>query len=159
MAQIHKLEVEIKAKCSAQKFYTMMTRDAPKLQKYVPQIVHNCQVLPGDGQVRLGSVFVWDYVQGDKPSGVQTKVKITAVDHANMSLTSTVFEGDLTKGYSSFANTLTISPTKRNGNNNCLVKWSVQYEKENEDVPDPTYFVKMLEDFTKELDTSLLEEK
>ncbi|KAI3900301.1 hypothetical protein MKW92_010681 [Papaver armeniacum] len=145
MAQIHKLDVEYKAKCSAEKLYTMLTRDAPKLPNYAPQTINKCQVLPGDGEVRLGSIFVWDY--------------ITAVDHKNMSLTYTVFDGHLTDDYPSFANILVITPTQRNGNNNCLVKWSVEYEKANEDIPDPTYFMKMLEDFTKELDTNLLKEE
>ncbi|KAI3900796.1 hypothetical protein MKW92_045880 [Papaver armeniacum] len=75
-----------------------------------------------------------------------------------MSLTCTVFEGLLTEDYPSFANMLVITPTQRNGNNNCLVKWSVQYEKASEYVSDPIYFMKMLEDFTKELDANLLKE-
>ncbi|KAI3904201.1 hypothetical protein MKX01_030694 [Papaver californicum] len=159
MAQIHKLDVEYKAKCSAEKLYAMLTRDAPRIPKYAPQTIHDVQVLPGDGEVRLGSLFVWDYVLDDKPSTVMTKVKITAVDHNSMSLTYTVFEGHLTDDYTSFANILAITPTDRNGNNNCLVKWSVQYEKANEDVPDPTSFMKMLVDFTKELDTNLDKEE
>ncbi|KAI3971407.1 hypothetical protein MKW92_049240 [Papaver armeniacum] len=160
MAQIHKLDVEYKAKCSAEKIYTMLTRDAPKLPNYAPQTVNKCQVLPETVK------FVWEvYLFGtmcrvrDKPSAVITKVKITAVDHKNMSLTYTVFEGHLTDDYPSFANILAITPTQRNGNNKCLVKWSVEYEKANEDIPDPTYFMKMLEDFTKELDTNLLKEE
>ncbi|KAI3917094.1 hypothetical protein MKX01_003543 [Papaver californicum] len=122
-------------------------------------MIHNVQVLPGDGEVRVGNVFVWDYVQDDKPSAVMTKEKITAVDHRNMSLTYTVFEGDLTNDYTSFASTLTITPTQKDGNYNCSVKRSVQYEKANEDVPNPTYFMKFLEDFTKEVDTNLLKEE
>ncbi|KAI3954411.1 hypothetical protein MKX01_017625 [Papaver californicum] len=159
MAQIHNLEVEFKAKCCAEKLYSVMTRDASKIPKYAPAMILNVQVLPGDGEVRVGSIFVWDYVQGDKPSAVMTKEKITAVDHKNMSLTYTAFEGDLKNGYASFASTLTITPIQRNGNYNCLVKWSVQYEKANEDVSDPTYFMKLLEDFTKEVDTNLLKEE
>ncbi|RZC92815.1 hypothetical protein C5167_028075 [Papaver somniferum] len=159
MAQIHKLEVEVKAKCCAEKLYAVMTRDAPKLPKYAPQIVHDCQVVPGDCEVRVGSLFVWHYVQDDKPSGVKAKEKITAVDHKNMSLTYTVFEGDLKNDYASFATTLTTTPTQKDGSYNCLVNWSVQYEKANADVPDPTYFMKLLEDFTKEVDTNLLKEE
>ncbi|RZC86228.1 hypothetical protein C5167_007416 [Papaver somniferum] len=158
MAEIRKLEVECKAKCSAGKFYAMMTRDALKLPKYTPQTVHKVQVFPGDGEVRVGSVYVWDYLLDDKPSAVMTKVKVTAVDHKNMSITFTVTEGLLKDDYTSFANTLTTTPAHSDGNYNCLVKWSAQYQKANEDVPDPTYFMKMLEDFTKELDTNLLKE-
>ncbi|KAI3926707.1 hypothetical protein MKX01_039837 [Papaver californicum] len=134
MAVIHKLEDEYKAEFSAEKFYAMMTRDAPKLPKYVPKMVHNVQVLPEDGEVRVGAVFVWDYVLGDKPGAVMTKVKVTAVDHINMSLNFTVIDGELTNGYTSFAITLTTTP-QRDGNYNCLVKWSAQYQKANEDVP------------------------
>ncbi|MCL7048883.1 hypothetical protein MKW94_022652 [Papaver nudicaule] len=120
---------------------------------------HKVQVLPGDGEVRVGSVIVCEYRQGDTPFFVTTKEKITAVDHKNMSITYTISEGDVTKGYTSFANTLTITPTQRDETYNCLVKYSVQYEKANEDVPDATYVTKWLEDFIKELDTNLLKEQ
>ncbi|MCL7043159.1 hypothetical protein MKW94_028011, partial [Papaver nudicaule] len=62
MAQIHKLEGELVAKSHADKLYTMFTRGAPSLPKYIPQIIHSCQVLPDDGEIRLGSIFVWTYV-------------------------------------------------------------------------------------------------
>ncbi|RZC92816.1 hypothetical protein C5167_028076 [Papaver somniferum] len=158
MAEISKLEVECKAKCSAVKFFSMMTRDALKLPKYAPHTIHNVQVLPGDGEVRAGSVYIWVYKLDNKPSAVTTKVKVTALDHKNLSLTFTVTEGYLTDDYTSFSNTLTTT-TQRDGNYNCLVKWSAQYQKANKDVPDPTYVMKMLEDFTKELDTNLLKER
>ncbi|KAI3900793.1 hypothetical protein MKW92_045877 [Papaver armeniacum] len=158
MAEIRKLEVECKAKCYAEKFYAMMTCDALQLPKYAPPTLQKVQVIPGDGEVRVGSVYVWDYLLDDKPSAVMTKVKVTAVDHRNMSITCTVTEGHLKDDYTSFANTLTTTPAHSDGNYNCLVKWSAQYQKANEDVPDPTYFMKMLEDFTKELDTNLLKE-
>ncbi|RZC57164.1 hypothetical protein C5167_004468 [Papaver somniferum] len=159
-AQIREIQVELKAKCSAEKLFALITRDAPKLPKYVPQMIHNCQVLPGDGEVRVGSVYVWDYVQEGKPSALRAKETITAVDHKNMSLTFTVSEGDhITNFYNNFSSTVTINPTQRDGDYNCLVKWSVQYEKANEDVPDPTYVNKWVEDFTKELDTNLPKEQ
>ncbi|KAI3897904.1 hypothetical protein MKX03_034275 [Papaver bracteatum] len=159
MTANHKFEVEFKVKCSAEKFYSMMTRNVLKLPTYAPQKIHNVQVLSGEGELRLGSVSVWDYVLDNKPSGVRTQAKVTAMDHQNMSLTFTVVDGYLTDDYTSFANTLTATtPTQRDGNYSCLVKWSVQYQKANDNVADPTYFMKMLEDFTKELDTNLLKE-
>ncbi|KAI3902721.1 hypothetical protein MKW92_010526 [Papaver armeniacum] len=159
MAANRKFEVEFKVKCSAEKFYSMMTRDALKLPKYAPRIIHNVQVVSGEGELRLGSVSVWDYVLDNKPSGVRTGAKITAMDHQNMSLTFTILDGYLTDDYTSFTSTLTTTtPTQRDGNYNCLVKWSVQYQKANDNVADPTYFMKMLDDLTKELDTNLLRE-
>ncbi|RZC72495.1 hypothetical protein C5167_047975 [Papaver somniferum] len=162
MAEIHKLEVEYKVKCSADKFYALMTRDIHKLPKYAPKTIHNIQVLPGHCEVGVGSIVVWDYVQrvqGDKPTAVMAKVKITAMDHTNLSLTNTVLEGDLRNCYTSFAINLAITPIQRDGNYKSLVKWSVQYQKANKDVPDPTYFMKVLEVFTKELEANLLKEE
>ncbi|RZC90293.1 hypothetical protein C5167_031005 [Papaver somniferum] len=159
MAANRKFEVEFKVKCSAEKFYSMMTRDVLKLPRYAPQNIHNVQVVSGEGELRLGSVSVWDYVLDNKPFGVRTRAKITAMDHQNMSLTFTVVDGYLSDDYTSFSNTLTITtPTQRDGNYNCLVKWSVQFQKANDNVPDPTYYMKMQEDLTKELDANLLKE-
>ncbi|KAI3870948.1 hypothetical protein MKX03_025136 [Papaver bracteatum] len=149
MAHIHNLEVECKAKCSAEKFYVILIRD----------LIHSVQVFPGDREVHVGTVLVSEYVQGDKPSTLMAKEKITAVDHKNMSVISTILEGHLKNEYTSIGYTLTITPTPRDGNYNSLVKWSVYYEKADEDVHDPTYFMKLLEDLTNELDTNLLKEE
>ncbi|KAI3854956.1 hypothetical protein MKX03_009114 [Papaver bracteatum] len=135
-----------------------MTREINKLPKYAPKTMHNIQILPGNSEVGAGSIVVWDYVQGDKPSAVMEKVKITAMDHKNMSLTNKVLE-DLRNCCTSFAITLAVTPTHGDGNYKCLVKWSVQYQKANKDVPDPTYFMKVLEDLTMELEANLFEPK
>ncbi|RZC76842.1 hypothetical protein C5167_000978 [Papaver somniferum] len=111
----HNLEFEYKAKCCAEELYAMMTRDAAKLPKYVLQMIHNVQILPGDGDVRVGSVFIWDYVRGDKPSSAMKKDKVTAVDHKNMSITFTGFEGELTNGFTSLSSTLNYYHTNTEG--------------------------------------------
>ncbi|KAI3888251.1 hypothetical protein MKW92_010119 [Papaver armeniacum] len=147
MAQIHKLEGELVAKCHAAKLYNMVTSGAPSLHKYLPHMIHKCQVLPEYGEIRLGSIFVWDYIIEGKASTVRTKEKITAVDHKNMSITYTVFEGDLTIGYPSFGITFHITPILEGGSNKSTVKWAIEYEKENEHVRAPTPFMECLEDF------------
>ncbi|OVA06507.1 Bet v I domain [Macleaya cordata] len=82
------------------------------------------------------------------------KERITAVDNKNRSITYTVFEGNFTNGYKSFATTVTVSP---NGDGS-LVKWSVDYEKENAHIPTPTAFVRLLELTSKELDVQFLKQ-
>ncbi|MCL7032026.1 hypothetical protein MKW94_018981 [Papaver nudicaule] len=93
-----------------------------------------------------------------KSSVVMTKNKITAVDHENRKITHTVIEGDLAIGYPSFAAAFHITPIQGGGSNKSMVKWSVEYEKENEDVPAPTSFMKLMDGFFKELDAKLVEE-
>ncbi|KAI3915134.1 hypothetical protein MKW92_029152 [Papaver armeniacum] len=151
--------VEVKAKCSAKKLFAMMTRGASKFSKYAPKTVQNAQVGPGDGEIRVGSVLVWDYIiEGSSGSAIMAKEELTLVDHENMLLTSTVFDGELTNDFKKFTKRITMIPTQGDGNYNCLVKWSVYYEKANEDVPDPTYIKKWVEDFIEEVDTNLLKE-
>ncbi|RZC85964.1 hypothetical protein C5167_026630 [Papaver somniferum] len=151
MAQIHKLQGELEVKCHADKLYTTITRGASNLPKYLPQIIHKCQVLSEDGEIRVGSIFIWDYVIGES-STVTTKEKITAVDHKNRSVTYTALEGDLTIGYPSFATTVQITPVLGEVSNESTVKWCFEYEKQSEHVPTPTYAVEFLEAFLKELE-------
>ncbi|RZC86233.1 hypothetical protein C5167_007419 [Papaver somniferum] len=155
MTETH-VQVEVKAKCSAKKLFSVMTRGASKLSKYAPKTVQNVQVLPGDGEIGVGSVFVWNYIL--EGSVVMAKEELTSVDHKNMSLTCTIFDGELTNHFKIFTRRFSVTPTQRDANYNCLVKWSVHYEKLHEHVPDPTYVNKWVEDFIKELDTNLLKE-
>ncbi|RZC94194.1 hypothetical protein C5167_021440 [Papaver somniferum] len=160
MAQIHKVEGQFVAKTHADKLYNMITRGAPTLPKYVPQLVHKCQVLPEEGEIRPGSIYVWDYAVGATEgilSPVRTKNKVIAVDHKNMSITQTMFEGHFTSDYPSFDVTIDVTPIHGGGNNKTMVKWSFKYEKENEHVPAPTSFIKFFEVFFKELDAKMLE--
>ncbi|MCL7047180.1 hypothetical protein MKW94_021576 [Papaver nudicaule] len=118
----------------------MFTRGAPSLPKYIPQIIHRCQVLPEDGEIRLGSIFRLIII-----------IKTEKITH-------TVIEGDLTIGYPSFAAAFHITPIQGGGSNKSMVKWSVEYEKENEDVPAPTSFMKLMDAFFEELDATLVED-
>ncbi|RZC91693.1 hypothetical protein C5167_027755 [Papaver somniferum] len=159
--QIDELEGELVVQCDADKLYTAITSGAPSLPKYLPQLIHKCQIFPGGCEISVGSIFVWDYVIEGKSSTVTTKEKITAVDHKNMLITCTVFEGDTAISYPSFATTVQITPIG-GGSNESKVKWSIKYEikkSEHDVIPTPTSFVNFLETFFIELGVKLLEEE
>ncbi|KAI3864272.1 hypothetical protein MKX03_006105 [Papaver bracteatum] len=82
-------------------------------------------------------------------STVRKKNQITAVDHKEMSITHTVFEGYLTVDYPSFDITIDVTPIHEGWSNKSMVKWSFKFEKENEHVPAPTSFLKFFEAFLK----------
>ncbi|KAI3876064.1 hypothetical protein MKW92_039144 [Papaver armeniacum] len=149
MAQIQKLEAVTEVKCCCpDKLYRMFTRDAPQLPKYLPNAFHSVEVI-GDGEVRLGTGFVWKTVPHGAGSAILTKQKITAVDNKNRSITYTVFEGDVMKDFNSLVRSGTTDGTS-------LVKWSVEYEKANEDVADPVGILKACEVATTEMNLHLL---
>ncbi|KAI3854149.1 hypothetical protein MKX03_022162 [Papaver bracteatum] len=155
MAQIQKLEVVTEVKCCPDKLYRMFTRDAPQLSKYLPNAFHSVEVI-GDGEVRLGTGFVWKGVPQHAGSEILTKQKITAVDNKNRSITYTVFEGDVMKDFNSFNFKLDITPKSGATDGTGLVKWSVEYEKANEDVVDPIEILKACEVATTEMNLHLL---
>ncbi|MCL7044843.1 hypothetical protein MKW94_007185 [Papaver nudicaule] len=136
--ELQKLEVVHLAKSSADKLYRLCTRDAPQLPKYVPEVVLNVEVIgegPG-GEIILGTVFVWTFIPVGG-SAIVSKVQVTAVDNKKRSITWTVLEGDIAKDFKSFNFDLDITPKPGATDGTSMVKWSVEYEKANEDVPDP----------------------
>ncbi|KAI3905987.1 hypothetical protein MKW98_022416 [Papaver atlanticum] len=155
MPHIQKLEVMHEAKCCADKLYRMLTRDAPKLPKYLPNVLESVEVI-GDGEIRLGTVFVWNFFS---EGGNVTKEKITAVDNKNRSITYTILEGNLMKDFRSFHFNLDITPKSGTAANGAsLVKWSVKYEKANENVPDPVGILESCEYMTTEMNLHLLKQ-
>ncbi|KAI3854147.1 hypothetical protein MKX03_022160 [Papaver bracteatum] len=151
MAQLQKLEAVTEVKCCPDKLYRMFTRDAPQLYKYVPKVIESVEVI-GEGEIRLGTGFVWTFVLtiyvliiSEGGSRMVSKQKITAVDNKNRSITYTVLEGDDMEGFNSFKYNLDITPKSGTTDGTSLVKWSVEYEKANEDVADPVGILKACE--------------
>ncbi|KAI3909516.1 hypothetical protein MKW92_049743 [Papaver armeniacum] len=156
MAQLQKLEAVTEVKCCPDKLYRMFTRDAPQLCKYVPKVIESVEVI-GEGEIRLGTGFVWTFVpQGG--SRIVSKQKITAVDSKNRSITYTVLEGDDKEGFNSFKYNLDITPKSGTTDGTSLVKWSIEYEKANEDVADPVGILKACESVAAGLNFHMLKQ-
>lgn len=62
-----------------------------------------------------------------------TKEKIDAVDDSEKTLTYSVIDGDLLNYFKRFKGHISVTP-KSDGS---LVKWSIEYEKNSEEVPEP----------------------
>ncbi|KAI3843020.1 hypothetical protein MKW98_009183 [Papaver atlanticum] len=158
MAQTQKLEVVHDVKCCPDKLYYMITRDAPQLSQYIPELVESVEVTATEE----GNVFFryrpsveictcgW-YIYRVKGEG-------NAVDNKNRSITSTVIEGDVMTGFKSFKFNLDITPKYGTTDGTSLVKWSVEYEKANEDVADPVGILKSCELMTTEMNFHLLKQ-
>ncbi|KAI3909515.1 hypothetical protein MKW92_049742 [Papaver armeniacum] len=158
MAQIQKLEVVHEAKCCPDKLYRMLTRDASQLSKYIPNLVESVEVTATkDGEVCIGTGFVWKFMPVGGPT-IMTKEKITAVDNKNRSITYTVMEGDVMGDFKSFNFNLDVTPKSGATDGTSLVKWSVEYEKANEDVADPVGILKSIELMTTEMNLHLLKQ-
>jgi hypothetical protein len=83
-----------------------------------------------------------------------SKEKVDVMDEANKKFVYCVIDGDLLKFYKTFKSHITVIP-KGAGS---LVKWSCEFEKASEEIPDPH----LIKDFAvknfKELDDYVLKE-
>ncbi|KAI3994648.1 hypothetical protein MKX01_027538 [Papaver californicum] len=155
-SQIQKLQVVHEVKCCPDKLYCMLTSDAPQLPKYVPKLVESVEVT-GEDEICLGTGFLWQFVPAGG-SALMFKEKITAIDNKNRSITYTVLEGDVMKDFHSFNFNLDVTPKSGSTDGTYLVKWSVEYEKANEDVADPVAILKSCELTTTEMNVHLLKQ-
>lgn len=96
----------------------------------------------------------WDAI--DLPAGIPfvklAKEKIEVADDANKLVSYTVTEGELLSFYKSFRPTLQVA-SKGDG---AVLKWTVEFEKVNDEVPDPELIQEMALQTFKELDAYLL---
>ncbi|KAF8407639.1 hypothetical protein HHK36_006772 [Tetracentron sinense] len=146
MATISKIEIPIKT--SADKFYGIFRHNISHLVDVLPDHYKGMEVVEGDGKTE-GSVRHWNFHLG---TPMVVKERIGAIDDENKSITFCVFEGDINTHYSTFNATMQVC-TEGDGS---LVKWSLEFEKTNEEVPHPEHFMELFEKITKEMDAHLL---
>ncbi|MCL7027908.1 hypothetical protein MKW94_017800 [Papaver nudicaule] len=144
MAQIHRLHVQEELKnCSADQFYGFITNDMAKMPQLIPHMFKSFEILSGDGK-SVGTVRLSKYAIGSSRHGEIVKDKIKAVDDENRVLSISVIDGDVLRMYPKWEYTMTVTPmAAQGGEQSCLVKLSVEYEKRSEDVPAPNEYMKM----------------
>ncbi|OVA01730.1 Bet v I domain [Macleaya cordata] len=157
MAQIHKLEHDIELKCSAYKFYGMFTLNVTQLPKYLPKIYDSIKVIEGDG-TSVGTVRLWKYaLEGSHLSVKERTTTSVNKETGGSSITFNTFEGEVMNSFKTFVVKLAVTPKGTDGNK-CLVKWCLEFEKVNEEVPTPTAYINLLDRISKELAPQLLKQ-
>ncbi|KAL2465239.1 MLP-like protein [Abeliophyllum distichum] len=150
MAAAQKLEVDVEVKSDAEKFWNGIRNSSTLFPKAFPDQYESIQVLEGDGK-SVGSIRLIKYAPGWSTIAT-TKEKIEFVDEEKKSLSYTSIDGDLLKYYKNFKAHLVITP-KGDGSS---VKWSCEFEKASEEIPNPH----LIRDFAvknfKDLDAYLL---
>ncbi|KAL3731351.1 hypothetical protein ACJRO7_028258 [Eucalyptus globulus] len=149
MAQTRKLEKQAQIKSSPEKLFDVYKNKTDLMPKISPDKLRSIEVIEGDGK-SVGSVRLWTYFLGDS---VVAKDKIDAIDEGNKSITFDIIGGEVTKYFARYKANIQLVST---GQNN-FVKWSVEYEKMNEQVPDPHPQLDFLITMTKEVDNYLVQ--
>ncbi|KAJ1442486.1 START-like domain superfamily [Sesbania bispinosa] len=134
MALTGKITTEFGIKVPASKSFNFITNQLHHVQN-ITDAVHHAKVHE-DGKV------------------TQAKEKIEAIDEQNKSITFILFDGDITQEYKLFKITIQVID-KEDGN--AVIKWTVEYEKINEDVAPPYGYLAYLTKLTKDADVHLLQ--
>ncbi|XP_010683260.2 MLP-like protein 28 [Beta vulgaris subsp. vulgaris] len=146
MAQLRKLEGEVEINCSADKLYEMNMAT----QRNIPNIGNTmCRVEEAhQGDLgSVGSIRRWNYIiEGESQYLIE---KIVAIDEKNKTIHRSAIDGNIMKNhYRKFASTLCVVPK---GNTCCIVKITLEYEKMNEDAPEPHQLLQFGLDIFKKL--------
>ncbi|CAI9275793.1 MLP-like protein 423 [Lactuca sativa] len=150
MATTGKLDVEVKVKSEADKFWNTILDSATIFPKVCSDLYKEVEVLEGDGR-SVGSVRLVHFAEGS-PIVKSAKEKIEELDEAKKKVAYSVIDGDMMKYYKTFKATLEVIPEAEGS----IVKWMCEYEKASDEVPDPS----MIRDFAaknfQEIDAYLL---
>ncbi|GAB2226668.1 hypothetical protein Droror1_Dr00022487 [Drosera rotundifolia] len=126
-------------------FHDMFSTKPHHISNVSPQHIQGCDLHEGEFGVP-GSVVSWNYVVDGKANVVKEIVE--AIDVENKSITFNVIEGDLTKEYKTFKVTIDIVPK----GDTDVVKWTIDYEKLQESVPEPIKILELTINITKDIE-------
>ncbi|GMJ04445.1 MLP-like protein 28 [Hibiscus trionum] len=149
MAQIRKMDCQVLIKSSADKFYDAFRTKARYLPKMSNGLIAYVKLVQGDWN-SVGTVRLWSYASEGKSQMV--KEMFEEVDEENKRMVFKLVEGDLLHYYGSWRNILNITSTAEGS----LVKWTMEFEKRNEDIPDPVEYAASMVALTKNIDAYLL---
>ncbi|KAL1192343.1 MLP-like protein 31 [Cardamine amara subsp. amara] len=148
------VEVEVKIKAPAEKFYEMNTGKSQHVAEAAPSNVQACDLHDGEWGT-VGSVVVWNYFHDGKAKVAKKIVEI--VDPEKRLVTSRVVEGDLLEDYKSFVITVQVTPEE--GGLGSVVKLQFDYEKIDEDVVHPETLFPFFVEMIKEVDEHLMSQE
>ncbi|KAK8512890.1 hypothetical protein V6N12_030300 [Hibiscus sabdariffa] len=131
MACTGQLEVEVELKSPADKVWGTIRDSTIIFPKALSHDYKCIEVLEGDGKAP-GSVRLIHYAEGS-PIVKVSKERIESVDEAEKIYVYCVIEGDLMKYYKSFIAKIVVVPKGES----CSVKWSCEFERASEEIPEP----------------------
>ncbi|KAL1307925.1 hypothetical protein HN51_049833 [Arachis hypogaea] len=150
MALSGKLSIEVTVQTPAAKYFNIFITQSHKFQNICERI-HEAKLHEGDNWHVPHSVKNWTLIVDGKP--IKFKGKIEAIDKENKSITYNLFDGDISKNYKVFKLFLQVFEKSDGG---ASAKFTIEYEKINENVEAPYGFMELFDKNAKEFDSHLL---
>ncbi|KAL1346460.1 MLP-like protein 43 [Arachis hypogaea] len=151
MALSGKLSTEIVIHAPAEKFFNLVSKSIHDVQN-ICERVHHTKLHQGEDWHSIGdSVKHWTYVIDGKVT--TCKETIESIDENNKTIKFNLFNGDISQQYKILK--LSIQEID-NSNGSVSAKWTVEYEKINDNVEAPYGYMELFDKSTKEMDAHLL---
>ncbi|XP_058184348.1 kirola-like isoform X1 [Rhododendron vialii] len=141
-----KMVRDVEIKSDGDVFHEIFRYRPHHISTMSPGNIQNVDLHEGDWGT-VGSVIFWNYTHDGKEK--TAKEVIEAIDEEKKLVRFKVVEGDLLQLYKTF--TLTVHVDTKGENN--LVTWTLEYEKLNGDVEDPTTLMDVCIVVTKDIET------
>ncbi|GAA0139866.1 hypothetical protein Leryth_005827 [Lithospermum erythrorhizon] len=132
---------QIEIKCDDNLFFEVLRYGLSHVSKLSPETIQGCDLVEGQWGA-VGCVICWNFNCDGKEN--VAKEMISVIDEKNRLMEFKVIEGDMMKAYKSFVSTF------QSANN--TVTWTIEYEKTNENVPNPTSLLELLAKITRDID-------
>ncbi|XP_017970708.1 PREDICTED: MLP-like protein 328 [Theobroma cacao] len=149
MALTGKLEADVELKAPADKFFNIIRSETHQIPNAASDKVHNVEVHEGDWEAD-GSVKLWKYTVEGKDEIFKEKI---TVDEANKSVTLVALEAHVMEEFKSYKIVFGVTPMS---DQSSVVKITLDYEKLNENIPDPNQYLQFLMNVIKDIDAHLL---
>ncbi|XP_074306662.1 MLP-like protein 43 [Silene latifolia] len=136
MSKVYKFEEKIEMNCSAQKIFDMLKVEKHDVTEVLSHKVPNIQARQGDW-CTVGSTRKWDFIIGEKSTYLIDRLE--ALDEKNLKLTRSVIEGEMMCYCKTVLMHAQVIP-KGYDDKSCVLKFVMEYEKINENAPEPKEF-------------------
>uniref|UniRef100_A0A803LBS8 Bet v I/Major latex protein domain-containing protein n=2 Tax=Chenopodium quinoa TaxID=63459 RepID=A0A803LBS8_CHEQI len=148
MSQLQRVEGEVELKCDADKFFDVWARKLYLAHGMSPEKVPKMELIEGEWH-KVGAVMVGHYYISNIGERAFLKTRVEELDEENKLVRYSYHDGQILKSfYKTLKSMIQITP-KGEG---CIVKWSCEYEKMNEDVPEPNAYLDFMLDVAKDID-------
>ncbi|OAY25251.1 MLP-like protein 43 [Manihot esculenta] len=150
MTLVGKLEGVVEIDAPAVEFHDVFSCRPHHVPNMTPDRIHGCDLHEGEWG-KEGTIVLWNYSHDG--SRKVAKELIENIDDVNLSTTYKVIEGDILKEYKSIKGTVQATPKEKGS----LVRWTLEYEKLNENIPDPHTLLEFLIHCSKDISAHLME--
>ncbi|KAI3973760.1 hypothetical protein MKX01_031180 [Papaver californicum] len=145
---VGKLVIESEVNCNADKYYKIF-KHHEEVPQAIPHIYTSVKAVEGHG-ITSGCIKEWGYKRDGKDLIVREK---TTYDDEKRTILHSAVGGDMMNDYKKFVLILVVNP-KASGHGS-IVKWTIEYEKVNEDSPVPIHYLALCNQITEGLNSHL----